>query len=74
MNDLDYNFLTMLVLTLIFQTDKVYNNIYPDRPKTSKMVIPKSLRQTEDRPRTQKRYRKKCLTKVEDYKDGEVME
>ena len=51
-------------------TDKVYNNIYPDRPKTSGMVIPKSLRQTEDRPPTQlktKRYRKKRLTKVEDY-------
>ena len=52
-------------------TDKVYNNIYPDRPKTSGMVIPKSLRQTEARPPTQlktKRYRKKRLTKIEDYK------
>ena len=25
-------------------TDKVYNNIYPDRPKTSGMVIPKSFK------------------------------
>ena len=52
-------------------TDKVYNNIYPDRPKTSGMVIPKSLRETEARPPTQlktKRYRKKRLTKIEDYK------
>ena len=51
--------------------DKVYNNIYPDRPKTSGMVIPKSLGQTQDRPPTQlktKQYRKKSLTKVEEYK------
>ena len=31
-------------------TDKVYNNIYPDKPFTSGLVIPKSLAHEEDRP------------------------
>ncbi len=52
-------------------TDKVYNNVYPDRPKTSGLVIPKSLRRVEDRPPSQlktKRHRKKRMSKLEDFK------
>ena len=51
--------------------DKVFNNVYPDEPRTSGLEIPKSLRIVEDRPKSQintKQYRKKRLTKVEEYK------
>ncbi len=53
------------------ETDKVYNNIYPDKPRTSGMVIPKSLAEEQDRPPKQlktKSYRKKRMTRIEEYK------
>ena len=52
-------------------TDKVYNNIHPDWPKTSALVIPKSLRRVEDRSSSQlktKRHRKKRMSKLEEFK------
>ena len=51
-------------------TDKVYNNIYPDRDFTSGMEIPKSLRLVEERPKSQlktQRHKKKRLSRVEDF-------
>ena len=35
------------------ETDRVYNYVYPDVPRTSGLVIPKSLIKTENRPKTQ---------------------
>ena len=52
-------------------TDKVYNNIYPDKPFTSGLVIPKSLAYEEDRPVSQLKthsYRKRRMKTITDYK------
>ena len=52
-------------------TDTVYNNIYPDRPFTSGLVIPKSLAYEEDRPTSQLKtqaYRNRRMKTVTDYK------
>ena len=52
-------------------TNKIYNNIYPDRPFTSGLTIPKSLAVEEPRPSKQRRtktHRKKRMKNLADYK------
>ena len=60
----------ILCVTYDRATDKVFNNIYPERPFTSGMEIPKSLRLEEDHPKSQiktQRHKKKRLSRVEDF-------
>ena len=61
-----------IILCVIYDraTDKMFNNIYSERPFTSGMKIPKSLRLEEIRPKSQiktQRHKKKRLSRVEDF-------